>query len=139
MEITGHDITLWDTYLHINSGILELTKTAYNMLVWQFADNGTPSIMPESQLSQNTVQVLHNDIPTTIKQVSKSKSLKLLGTLSALDQNTSASVSHLKSIITKFANNITVCPLSQTEVYIAYTTVFLPSLIYSLLSTTITL
>eukprot|EP00957_Ditylum_brightwellii_P208279 15356652-Ditylum_brightwellii.AAC.1 len=34
MNIAGHNITLWGTYLHIDGGLLELLKTAYTMLVW---------------------------------------------------------------------------------------------------------
>eukprot|EP00957_Ditylum_brightwellii_P017281 1301977-Ditylum_brightwellii.AAC.1 len=36
MAITSHDITLWDTFLNIDGGLLELTKTAYTILVWTY-------------------------------------------------------------------------------------------------------
>eukprot|EP00957_Ditylum_brightwellii_P059520 4519770-Ditylum_brightwellii.AAC.1 len=32
MQITGEDITMWDTVLNIDGGLLELLKTAYAML-----------------------------------------------------------------------------------------------------------
>eukprot|EP00957_Ditylum_brightwellii_P114061 8696486-Ditylum_brightwellii.AAC.1 len=33
MDLTRHNITVWDTFLYIDGGQLELTKPAYNMLV----------------------------------------------------------------------------------------------------------
>eukprot|EP00957_Ditylum_brightwellii_P144324 10994924-Ditylum_brightwellii.AAC.1 len=68
MELTRHGITLWDTFLYIDCGQLELTKTAYNMLVWQYDELGTPTITPERDLPANIVTVTRNSIPTTIKR-----------------------------------------------------------------------
>eukprot|EP00957_Ditylum_brightwellii_P022900 1728351-Ditylum_brightwellii.AAC.1 len=68
MDLTRHDITLWDTFPYIDGGQLELTKTAYNMLVWQYDNLGTPTITPQKDLPVNTVTVTRNSIPTTIKR-----------------------------------------------------------------------
>eukprot|EP00957_Ditylum_brightwellii_P077563 5894020-Ditylum_brightwellii.AAC.2 len=68
MVLTRHDITLWDTFLYIDGGQLELTKTAYNMLVWQYNKLGTPTITPEKDLLANIVTFTQNSIPTTIKR-----------------------------------------------------------------------
>eukprot|EP00957_Ditylum_brightwellii_P105600 8051058-Ditylum_brightwellii.AAC.1 len=55
MDMTRHDITLWDTSLYIDGGQHKLTKTAYNMLVWQYDNLGMPTITPEKDLPVNTV------------------------------------------------------------------------------------
>eukprot|EP00957_Ditylum_brightwellii_P015772 1188289-Ditylum_brightwellii.AAC.2 len=139
MDITGHDITLWDTFLNIDGGLLELTKTAYNMLVWQYDLLGTPSIAPEKDLPPNTVKVIQNGIPTTINRVDEIKALKLLSAYSALDQNNTATITHMEKRTIRFDKAIKSCYLPRAEVYIAYTTIYLPRLTYSLPTTTITL
>ena len=69
MQITGEDITMWDTFLNIDGGFLELLKTAYTMLTWKFSVTGKPTIIPEYELPVNTVKVIRCGILTTIKQV----------------------------------------------------------------------
>jgi hypothetical protein len=109
------------------------------MLIWQYDDLGTPTITPEKDLPVNTVTVTRNNIPTTIKRVDEIKALKLLGAYSALNQNNTAANTHMKKITIRFDKAITACPLPRVEVFIAYTTMYLPSITYSLPATTLTI
>eukprot|EP00957_Ditylum_brightwellii_P052595 3988311-Ditylum_brightwellii.AAC.1 len=51
------DVTAWDSILSTAGGLLELKKTAYALLIWQFKENGKPAIKQESELPLNDVYI----------------------------------------------------------------------------------
>eukprot|EP00957_Ditylum_brightwellii_P065573 4973670-Ditylum_brightwellii.AAC.1 len=44
MEITHHDIDLWDTTLNIAGGLLESQTSGYSLMIWNFNKHGTPHL-----------------------------------------------------------------------------------------------
>eukprot|EP00957_Ditylum_brightwellii_P007251 550904-Ditylum_brightwellii.AAC.1 len=87
MQITGEDITMWDKFLNIDGGLLELLKIVYTILTWKFSAAGMPTIIPKHELPVNTVQVIRRGIPTAIKLVDETTAHKLLGAYSARNQS----------------------------------------------------
>eukprot|EP00957_Ditylum_brightwellii_P013403 1012401-Ditylum_brightwellii.AAC.1 len=57
MQMVKDNVTVWDSILNTTSGLLELQKTAYVMLIWQFKENGEPVIKQESGLPLNDVYI----------------------------------------------------------------------------------
>eukprot|EP00957_Ditylum_brightwellii_P196626 14981299-Ditylum_brightwellii.AAC.1 len=115
MQITCEDIMMWDTFLNIDGGLLELLKTAYTMLAWEFSATGKPTIIPKHELPVNTVQVIHCGIPTKIKRVDETKALKLLGAYSALNQSNGSTIKKYTKTTMTFAKALTTCPFLCTE------------------------
>eukprot|EP00957_Ditylum_brightwellii_P204275 15338470-Ditylum_brightwellii.AAC.2 len=54
MSIVTHDLSLWDQYIWITSGLIERLKIEYSLMVWSFESTGAPLLTLENTLSQPT-------------------------------------------------------------------------------------
>eukprot|EP00978_Attheya_sp_CCMP212_P037399 scaffold175831_cov42-Attheya_sp.AAC.1 len=57
MRRVQNDISSWCKFLWISGGLLELTKTKYYMMIWNFTSTGKPYLCPEEDLPENIVTV----------------------------------------------------------------------------------
>eukprot|EP00957_Ditylum_brightwellii_P114288 8713586-Ditylum_brightwellii.AAC.1 len=53
MTQINSEVSIWGQYLGDTGGLLEFTKTKYNMLIWNFKPNGSPYIEKGKSLPKN--------------------------------------------------------------------------------------
>jgi hypothetical protein len=136
MSRVQHDLASWSKFLWISGGLLELSKTKYYILIWNFSPKGKPLLCEEKYLPQNTVSVhdQHGDL-TKIERISETKGLKMLGVRIAGNLQYTTEYNHLHKKTKKFICAIIACPVQPHEIWEAYNIMYLPSVTYSLAST----
>ena len=131
--IVEHDVTQWNTGLHITGGKLEGDKSNYFILIWDFSSNGLPFLQTHDN-TDNPVRLHLYDTPTNpltrIRHDEHPSQFKSLGTYltGALDTKYEQQVIHDK--IQKFIRFLVTCPLRPNEAWIAYRQYLIPSLMY---------
>eukprot|EP00957_Ditylum_brightwellii_P206499 15348714-Ditylum_brightwellii.AAC.1 len=120
IEITHHDINLWDTTLNIAGGLLESQKSGYSLMIWTFDLNGTPHLKKEEDMQQNTVYLTRNGQQTPLQQYKETEGMKMLGVHKALNLQERSVIQYLKGTTHHFTKAINSCPIPRTEVTSAY-------------------
>jgi hypothetical protein len=138
MEKTQNDISSWNKFLWILGGLLELTKTKYYMLIWQFTERGKPYLCPMENLPTNTVTVLDQEgQPATIERIPHDKGIRMLGVRKAGNLTESDEFKHLFEKTAKFTSSVIACPVKAHEIWEAYNTIYIPSVTYPLATTSL--
>eukprot|EP00957_Ditylum_brightwellii_P086031 6544830-Ditylum_brightwellii.AAC.1 len=66
MDITQHDINLWDTTLNIAGDLLESQKSGCSLMIWNIDKHGTPHLKKEEDTQQNKVYLTRNGQQTLL-------------------------------------------------------------------------
>eukprot|EP00957_Ditylum_brightwellii_P089189 6792198-Ditylum_brightwellii.AAC.1 len=104
-----------------------------------FTSAGAPSITKEEDLPPNQVKLqdTHGNI-TPLQQVSPYNSIKMLGVHKAATLDDTIEFNNLHNTLKVFTCALSACPLQQHEVWLSYTTIYLPSIMYPLSTTSFT-
>jgi hypothetical protein len=133
MTIITHDISSWAKKLWTSGGAVNYTKTFYTMLIWRFKDNGTPYLTKATDLPTNSVEITNPGEPETSRLVKRkcvTHAEKTLGVFKAADLSQTGEYQHLIRKATRFAKALISCPLNQVHSWLAYNTVYIPSVTY---------
>ena len=119
----------WANILHVSGGALEMTKTSAYLLYWLFRENGTPFL---SDTSHRTISLYRPDTRTqhTIPLTSPTQSFKILGFHLTPNQDISTQYQVLLDKAHHLAISISNSSVNHREAYLAYFSVFLPSISY---------
>eukprot|EP00957_Ditylum_brightwellii_P038279 2894561-Ditylum_brightwellii.AAC.1 len=127
MEIVIHDLLLWDHHIWITGGLIERFKTDYSLMVWTLKSTGAPQLTPEHNLPPNTMVIQCPDYTTTVKRIKETKTPKIIGVHTAINQQTSSEQTYLKKKTNKFIQALDACLSQPHEAWTLCTTMFLPS------------
>jgi hypothetical protein len=134
MAIITHDISSWSKILWTSGGAVNYQKSFYSMLIWKFNANGTAYLAKEQDLPPNTVNIPNPSKPEethTVKRKCVTAASKTLGVFKAADLSQTGEYQHLIRKTTRFAKALVSCPLNHVHSWLAYNTVYIPSVTYS--------
>eukprot|EP00957_Ditylum_brightwellii_P068210 5178169-Ditylum_brightwellii.AAC.1 len=136
MQQIKHDSELWGGLVWTTGGLLKFRKSTYFLVIWMFTSAGAPSITKEGDLLQNQVKLQGtNGNITPLQRVSPYDSIKMLGVHKAATLDSPIEFNNMHNKLKVFTCALSACPLQQHKVWLRYTTIYLPSIMY-LLSTT---
>eukprot|EP00978_Attheya_sp_CCMP212_P037047 scaffold172156_cov63-Attheya_sp.AAC.2 len=116
MKVVQQDLKSWSDLLWTTGGLLELTKSKYFMMIWQFDRTGKPSLKPTEDIVPNTVRVKTQSGETAkIKRVSEKEAICMLGVQKAGNLPEEREFKHLLQKTQKFACAILACPVKAHE------------------------
>eukprot|EP00957_Ditylum_brightwellii_P106726 8142264-Ditylum_brightwellii.AAC.1 len=112
-------------------GLLERLKTTYSLMVWEFAEDDSPFIIPQDMLPPNTVKLCHAGISTTLKRSAEDKAIRNMRVCIALTLQIRTELEYLKIKTHKFATAVTVCKLRNDKIWKGYFTIYISSVSHS--------
>eukprot|EP00957_Ditylum_brightwellii_P050301 3814802-Ditylum_brightwellii.AAC.1 len=119
-----HDAEIWGWLLWVTGSLLELLKSTYFLLIWQFDAPGKPYIVPEEELPPNTANITDaNGNTTKLTRVTERKGIKMLGILKAATLKEDDEFKYLMDRMAKYVGATSACPLQPHETWLGYTTV----------------
>lgn len=126
------DAQIWNNLLHCSGGKLELPKCSFHVLRFQFQPNGQP--VPSLETYEGMIQILDLETQTRVPIPSKCAFAhhKTLGHLKAPYSGQNAALRHVQEKANKLALLISISPINRQGAYVAYNTVFVPSIQYTL-------
>jgi len=130
----------WEKLLFSSGGALELSKCSYYLLLWKWV-NGLPVLTTINESSPTRDLILtsgESKLPTTITRREFSEPHKTLGVWMCPNGDETAQINYLRSEANKTASLIATSKLTKTESLLAYKTFWIPSVTYSLGTTTMT-
>jgi hypothetical protein len=135
------DMIAWKDLLETSGGKLELKKFFYYILSWKFDGKGnpTPTTIAEQRTLVEQIHIPDGQFGTliTIDQKEVIVEHKTLGCYKSITGNAKEEIKYLKTNSDILGNRISRATLTHYQVYLAYNTVFLPSLKYGLPSTSL--
>lgn len=133
------DASLWSRLLVASGGKLELPKCFYYILNWKYDKNGDPVPMTIAEQRDTTQQLtLPNgdgtgEVVITQKEVTEAH--KTLGTMKTIIGDESAHKSFLLTKSNAFATKVHHAKMSRTQAKMAYNSIYIPSMLYSIPAT----
>lgn len=128
-----HSVQKWNDLLYVSGGALELSKTELYALTWSFSPLGFP--LPDNNTSKSIT--LSSSSSTFSVQVSPSShSFKILGFYLSMTQNMDAQFEAALKKCHQRAHAISGSSTDHRESWLAYFSVWFPSLVYILPLTT---
>lgn len=126
------DAQLWNNLLHCTGGKLELPKCSFHVLHFQFRPNGQPIVC--LQKYDEAIHVLDIESQTRIPIPSKRafEAHKTLGHYKAPHSNLKTELQNVQKKAQRLALLISVSPITRQGAFLAYRTVYLPSICYTL-------
>ena len=119
--------------------LLEFRKSTYFLVIWMFTSAGAPIITKEEDLPPKQVKLQDTTgNATPLQQVSPYNSIKMLGVHKAASLDKTIEFNYLHDKLKVFTCALIACPLQQHEVWLSYTTIYLPSIMYPLSTTSFT-
>jgi hypothetical protein len=126
------DAQVWNNLLYCSGGKLELPKCSFHVLSFEFAPDGSPK--PTINRYDDKIHILDSETSTPIPIHSK-RSFDPHKTLGHQKSPKTSAKVNLKETVQK-ANNlaflIALSPISREGAYLAYNTVFIPTVKYTL-------
>jgi hypothetical protein len=129
----------WERILSCSGGSLELSKCSYYILYWKWV-KGLPELTPNSEFPLNSTIHLTsgtNKTPTAILQREFNAPHKTLGVWMTPTGDETAQTAALRKDANQVATLIATSSLSRTEALLAYQACWLPSVTYSMSTTTL--
>lgn len=141
-ECTHHDINAWQQLLASSGGKLELTKCFYYVLLWKFNKFGDPIPKTIEDIHQevcNRVQIEDPDTKQiiTMEQKDIHQVHKTLGVLKSISGDDSEQIQALLTKSNKLATQTKLGQLTRYQARRAYTSIYMPSMTYSLVATSL--
>ena len=132
LKMMEHDAQLWNNLLYCSGGKLELTKCSFHVLTFHFRPNGQP--IPEIEEYPNQIHI--TDLETDARiQITSKRSFdphKTLGHYKSPYSKPTTQLQHIKNKADRLSLLIAVSPISRQGAYLAYHTLYIPSVQYTL-------
>lgn len=132
----SHDMMKWKELLEASGGNLELSKCFYYILSWKFDEEGNASPMSIQEQQQECDQITIHDNEdleeVTIVQKEVHVAHKTSGCYKAINGNEREQKKRFKSKSDKYGYMLKNATLSRKQANMAYRSVYIPSLKYSL-------
>jgi hypothetical protein len=130
------DAQLWERFLYITGGKLEIPKCNFALFQWYFDNMGRANLLPSNQ---QCLHVKSSETNTTmhVPQIEPSQAYKYVGVHIALNGNMTTQIQHLKEKCNKINSAMSQVFMSPQDTKQGFTTVFIPAIRYSLPATTI--
>jgi ribonuclease HI len=133
-----NDLTCWNEYLHAAGHLLELTKCACYMVIWNFDNDGQPTILCEDHDEKIKIQIRQRDNSTVvIPQLSHDTGQKTLGVMKCPSGSQQPEIERLREKSDAIARRLILSGLTRKEARLAYETSYIPAMRYSLATTSI--
>lgn len=125
-----------ERYLSLSGGALQEAKCSYHYLHFMFTPSGLPVV--QGGVSTPTLTI-HNASNTSLplQPLSSYTPHKTLGVMKSPSGSSVSSYKYLQQKNKQHIINITTTPLDESEVELYYLTIYIPSMIYSLPSVTL--
>jgi exonuclease III len=127
-----HDAQLWGDLLYASGGDLELSKCAYHLVEHKFKSDGTPVMEPGLIGPRLTLQSGDRKSVITIKQLKVDESYKTLGCHKEPLGTQLTQYTTLKKKSDDYALTVINSPLTRSEAWTFYHTIYSPSVGYPL-------
>jgi hypothetical protein len=128
----SHDAQLWNDLLHCSGGKLELSKCSFHVLHFEF----DPSGKPRPTLDRHDDKIFVQDSETKANIAIAAKRVfdthKTLGHNKSPQTNTRVILQEIQQKANRLAMLIAMSPITRQGAQLAYHTVFIPSIKYSL-------
>lgn len=141
-EAIKHDIRTWQDLLGGSGGKLELEKCFYYILSWKFNKFGDaiPRSLEDIKAECDTTIAIHDpdsnqDIPLQVKDITQDH--KTLGVLKTMSGDEKTQLQALKEKSKKLATQTALGQLTRFQARRAYSSVYMPSMTYSLVATSL--
>ena len=127
-----HDAQLWNDLLYCSGGKLELQKCSFHVIHFTFKADGTP--LPSLEKYENQIKVMDPLSQTRISIESKRATdpHKTLGHYKAPASKQRLQLLKIMEKAHKTAMLISMSPISRYGAYLAYHTIYIPSVKYPL-------
>ncbi len=124
----------WNDLLYASGGKLELPKCFFYILQWEFDDQGTPhpkqmDHIPHQQ--QLSIYDTENNQTVTIQQKICTEAHKTLGVFKTIISDDKNQLQYLQNKSDTFANLVVSGHLSRRQALTAYSSIYIPSMLYS--------
>jgi hypothetical protein len=130
-----NDGQTWSGLLSASGGLIEITKSFYYILSWLWDKNGNPKPQTNNQqnLESNNIPLIDDKGQVQyLQQREVSKSHKTLGTYKCMNGDESDHITFLKTKSDEIAANASNGKFNRKQANLAYSTSYIPSMIYSL-------
>jgi hypothetical protein len=130
----------WAKLLEASGGKLEMTKTFYYLLSWEWDKYGNPTPQSIAQQPNNHIRINlrpDGEVPQYIEQRKVFNSHKTLGVFKTLCGNENDQIYHLKNKSDNMATRLFAGQINRRQAQIAYSCHYIPAILYSLTGTTI--
>ena len=130
-----HDAQLWNDLLHVSGGKLEFSKCLYYIVSWYW-ENGKGTITPATTLGLDLIHLHdeHGNI-TVVAHRDCTKAHKTLGHMKTPTGIETEELDRLRDKSNTWTNAIRYALLTRTKAHSSFWHIWLPSLIYGLVST----
>jgi hypothetical protein len=130
-----HNAQLWEGLLYATGGKLNLSKCSYHKFEWQFAPDGKADLRETPPDPGITLLESDTRKRVQVKSLKPSEAYKSLGAKMAPDGNSREAAQQMKDKIAELLSAFRKCRFSPTMSWVAYQSVFLPSVSYTLPAT----
>ena len=127
-----HDSQLWNNLLYCSGGKLELPKCSFHVLTFDFRPNGTPIAAIENYDNAICVTDIETQVAIPIPSKRSYEPHKTLGHYKAPTSRQQDELQSLQQKADRVALLISASPLTRSGAYLAYHTVYNPSVRYTL-------
>jgi hypothetical protein len=132
------DSQLWSELLQASGGKLELSKCFYYLLAWKFNVEGDPIPLNITELPNNPIQI-HDKMTNkvvSIEQKDVRDAHRTLGVYKLVLGNEVCHYDYLLEKSNRYAHTTATAHLSQRQARIAYSSMYMPAMLYSLTAMT---
>ena len=137
VELLQNGLHTWSKLLHMSGGALELSKTEVFPMFWKFNASGAPYLASPDHISISLTSP-HTHHTHTIQASSPYSTYKLLGFHLSPSLSMSKQYHVLLTKAHKIANAIAGSSVNRREAYLSYFAIYLPSITYFLVLTSLT-
>lgn len=132
------DTQLWAELLQASGGKLELSKCFYYLLAWKFNKEGDPTPMTMAEIPHTPIQVYDKDAQKLVKidQMEVIDAHRTLGVYKTVVGQEKCHYDYLQEKSDKYATTTAVARLTRRQARVAYSTIYMPAMLYSLTAMT---
>ena len=127
-----HDAQVWNDLLYCSGGKLELTKCSFHMLHFEFLPNGKPIPALDRYEGEIHIKDAETLMPIPIPAMRSFETHKTLGHHKAPYNPTHSELQEIQTKADRLALLIATSPISRYGAMLAYHTIFIPSIKYTL-------
>lgn len=132
LKMMEHDAQLWNNLLFSSGGKLELPKCSFHVLHFEFRPNGKP--VPSIEKFENQIHIIDSENNATIPITSKRafETHKTLGHYKSPSTSLRHTIKTVQQTANRIALLIAMSPITRQGALVAYQTVYLPTIKYTL-------
>jgi hypothetical protein len=130
--LTQQDSQTWERLLWTSGGLLNLSKCAFYIMAWKFDAKGHPSYNPKSDTPPLRLTCGNKAGAAAVNILDFDETHKYLGNHLATGMQMKDGMQALKSTADDYSSGLLCSSLSKQDTWVAYFTVFVPSMTYTL-------